>query len=265
MTVRRVEHISVGGVPTALVSEEEIVSLMVEDCASYRSGNLGLPLTIFDTNGQALSMRANDAAYAKSLDTADLVHADGQFIVWMSKLGRGAEVPERSATTDLFLSAAEGAARTGIRFYLLGGSREINEACATTLEGAYPGLTIAGRRDGYFSDEEEPDVIADINASDADVVWVGLGKPKEQLFSQRNKPRLKCAWIVTCGGCFHYVVGDYPRAPVWMQKAGLEWMHRMATGPRYLVGRYLYTIPHAVGLVIYKDLLQPLFRSRGRS
>ncbi len=251
--------------PAALVSESDLISLMQRDVTARRSGAVAAPVTVFDTNGQALSLAAEDAAYRECLEQGDIVHADGQFLIWISRIGRGRPIPERTATTDLFLHASEAAARDGIRFFLLGSSKEINEACTAELRQRYPGLQIVGNRDGYFGADDEDDVVRAINDSGADVVWIGLGKPKEQLFAQRVKSRLDCAWIVTCGGCFHYVVGDYPRAPAWMQKTGLEWLHRMATGPRYLIGRYLYTIPHAIGLVIWHDVLRPLFKSRRAS
>lgn len=262
MTAKRVEHTRVGGVPAALVSENDLLALLVEDCAAFRAGSLKRAITVMDTNGQALSMYATDAAYAQSLEAADLVHADGQFIIWGSKLGSGGVIPERTATTDMFISVAETAVKHDLSFFLLGGSEEVNAACAKELEKQFPGLRISGRRNGYYSDEEEADVIDEINASNADIVWVGLGKPKEQIFSERNKFNLNCAWIITCGGCFHFFVGDYARAPAWMQKIGLEWLHRMATGPRYLIWRYLVTIPHAIGLVLYKNGLQPLWGGR---
>lgn len=253
---KRVEHSLIAGVPVAIVSEAELVSHMVDDCARRRANELAEPVTVMDCNGQAISMHATDPVFAKALNNADLVHADGQFIVWLSKLNRGPSIPERTATTDLIHSAAKAAAENGLRFYLLGGSEEINRQSAEKLLELYPDLIICGRHSGYFADEEEVKILADINNCDTDVLWVGLGKPKEQAFAIKNQSRLDCAWIVTCGGCFHFIVGDYARAPVWMQSAGLEWLHRMATGPRYLIKRYLITIPHALWLVFYRDFIQ---------
>lgn len=200
-------------------------------------------------------MAASDPAYARSLEAADIVHADGQFIVWLSRMLTGAAIPERTATTDLIHAAAREAADTGLGFFLLGGSEDINRRCAERLIELYPTLRIAGRRDGYFGAGEEASVMEQIRESGADILWVGLGKPKEQQFALRARDALGCAWIVTCGGCFNFVAGDYKRAPRWMQRAGLEWLHRMATGPRYLVRRYLVTIPHALWLVFLRDVL----------
>ena len=263
-TKKRTYHTTVAGVPVAQVSERDLLELMCEDCEKLKNGQLAEPVTVYDCNGQALSMYATDPEYAAQLDFADLIHADGQFIVWMSKL-TGGGVPERSATTDMIHSASAVAAARGYRIFLLGGPEDINNACANKLGELYKGLQIAGCRNGYFSDEEENSIVNEINSSGADILWVGLGKPREMAFAQRNKTKLKCAWIVTCGGCFHYVVGDYARAPIWMQRAGLEWLHRMATGPRYLIKRYLITIPHAIGLVFYKAVLGQVFKKNRNS
>lgn len=256
MGERRTKHTTVGGVPVALAGEADLVRFMVEDSQALKKGALEAPLNIFDTNGQGISLFYTDEQYASTLRNADLIHADGQFIVWVSKLGAGGVVPERTATTDLIHAAAEAAQQNGISFFLLGGSEDINRRCAETLQQQYPDLKIAGRRNGYFSDQEEDDVIEEINRSGADVVWVGLGKPKEQIFCDRVKHRLNCAWLITCGGCFHFVAGDYSRAPEWMQSSGLEWLHRMVTRPKQLLVRYLVTIPHALGLVLIHDLFR---------
>lgn len=251
-----VEHRRIGGVPTAIVSEAELVSCMVGDCQRIRASASLRPVVVADTNGQAIALRAGNPAYARALEAADIVHADGQFIVWLSRLLGGRAIPERTATTDLIHAAARAAAEQGLGFFLLGGSEDINRRCAERLAALHPGLRIAGRRNGYFTPAEEADVMAAIRASGADVLWVGLGKPKEQAFALRAREALDCGWIVTCGGCFNFVAGDYRRAPRWMQRAGLEWLHRMATGPRYLIRRYLVTIPHALWLVFVHDVLR---------
>ena len=86
----------------------------------------------------------------------------------------------------------------------------------------YPGLEIAGRRNGYFKTEDEDEICEQINASGAEIIWVGLGKPAEQAFCVRNRSKLKARWMITCGGCFNFVTGSYPRAPRWMQESGFD-------------------------------------------
>jgi exopolysaccharide biosynthesis WecB/TagA/CpsF family protein len=238
----------VGGVRTACISRDGLVKLMVSDCIAARTQPRA-PKLIFDANGHGLSLAATDPAYQKHLATADLIHADGQVIVTASRLFTSSPIPERSATTDLIHDAAAAACQAGLRFFLLGATEEVNAMCADVLRKRYPALQIAGRRHGYFSAAEEAAVVAEINASRADVVWVGLGKPREQEFCVRNRDRISGGWLITCGGCFNFITGQYSRAPVWMQKAGLEWLHRMVTNPRQLFWRYLKTNPHALFLI----------------
>ena len=128
-----------------------------------------------------------------------------------------------------------------VDFFILGATEEANEKAARILRETYPGLQIVGRRHGYFSILDEDDICDEINLSQPDVIWAGLSVPLEYEFAVRNRNRLKAGWLVTCGGCFHYVSGDYIRAPRWMQKVGLEWLHRLATEPRRLGPRYLVT------------------------
>ncbi len=261
-TETRLPHMLVGGMPVACAGHKDLTSAMIEDVQRRRSGSLMHTLTVFSSNAHAISLYEADEEFARAIDSADIIHADGQFSVWASKLSHGKSgVPERTATTDFFHTAAAAAASNEVSFYLLGGNEEVNRACAEKMAKLYPGLSVAGRRNGYFDLTQENAIIDDINNSGADILWVGLGKPKEQFFSIRAAPKLKhCSWIVTCGGCFHYVVGDYSRAPLWMQKFGLEWLHRVSTGPSYLLKRYLKSLPHAISIVLKKDLRKGIFR-----
>ena len=251
-----VAHLRVGGVRVACAGQEDLLSLMERDASTERRPLR--PRLVFDTNGQGLSLAARDPAYAAALERADIVHADGTFIVWASRLKRGGRVPERTATTDLLPAAAARAERAGLSFYLLGGTAEVNAAARTVLSARHPALRIAGR-DGYFDPDALPRIARDIRAFGADVVWLGMGKPREQAMACRLADLMDGpgapAWIATCGGCFHFLSGDYERAPRWMQAAGLEWLHRAATGPAYLRGRYAATVPHALGLVLWRDVL----------
>ena len=240
--------VTIGGVKTACVSRDGLARMMVSDCLAAR-GESSHPKLIFDSNGHGLSLAATDSRYHGYLEQADLIHADGQVIVTASRYLTSAPIPERSATTDFFHDAAKAASDAGLRFYLLGGTEEVNATCADVLRRLYPNLQIVGRRDGYFSESDEASVCEVINASGADVVWVGLGKPKEQAFCVRNRTRVKAGWLITCGGCFNYITGGYSRAPGWMQRAGFEWLHRVLTNPRQFLVRYLTTNPHALYLI----------------
>lgn len=225
-----VEHVIMGGVPVATASRQELTEALLHDAAVRRRSPARARL-VFDTNGHAISSFHTDPEYRKAMKTADIIHADGGFIVTASRFLARRRVPERSATTDMIHDLAHVAQAAGLRFYLLGGSEQVNKRCAEILSETYPNL-IAGRKNGFFGDHEERAIIQDINASGADIVWVGLGKPKEQIFSVKNRDRLNVTWIVTCGGCFNYITGEYKRAPRWMQRANVEWLHRMLTRPK---------------------------------
>ncbi|HJW41527.1 MAG TPA: WecB/TagA/CpsF family glycosyltransferase, partial [Rhizomicrobium sp.] len=126
----------------------------------------------------------------------------------------------------------------------------VNAQCAEILRSRYPGLKIAGRRNGYFGRDEEAALCEEINRSGADIVFVGLGVPLEYAFCARNKRRLHAGWMVTCGGCYNFVTGAYRRAPQWMQKYSLEWLYRMVREPRRLFWRYAVTNPAAIFFLV---------------
>lgn len=182
------------------------------------------------------------------VDQADIIHADGGFLITASKKLCAEPIKERSATTDMIHDLAAACSKAGLSFYLLGGTREVNSACVLELERLYPELKIVGARDGYFTPSEQDAVIDAIASTKPDVVWVGMGKPREQAFAVAARDRLGCGWIITCGGCYNYITGAYPRAPQWMQNNNLEWLHRVVTNPRALLWRYLWTTPYALWL-----------------
>ena len=246
----RCEHRKVGGMPVATAGEAELIEMMVHDVAANRAGRLAAPVTMLSSNGHALSLYAQNAEFASAIDGSSIVHADGKSIVTLSRLLPGPDIAERTATTDFIHSAAAAASGIGASFFLLGADEEVNGGAVVKLQNLYPRLQIAGARHGYFDAADEARIVESINASGADVLWVGMGKPREQAFVARNRHRLNCAWIITCGGCFDFLAGAYTRAPRWMQDTGLEWLHRAFTGPRYLLGRYLTTNIHTLWLAV---------------
>jgi len=245
---RNYREVTVGGIRTACVSRKQLTQLMVGDCLAARSYERK-PRLVFASNGHAIAMAATDARFRRQFDAATLIHADGQPVVLASK-ALATPIPERSATTDFIHDAAAAARDSGLRFFLLGATEQVNADCAEKLTRDYAGLTIAGRRNGYFRIDEEEEICDAINASGADVLWVGLGVPLEYEFCIRNKHRLKAGWVVTAGGCFNFVTGEYRRAPGWMQAAGLEWLYRLWREPKRLFWRYAVTNPRALFTIL---------------
>lgn len=243
-----VQHVHVGGVKVATLSRAELTHRIVQEVLDRRTASRRRPpALLFDSNGQGVSLAARDVEYRQALEAADIVHADGGSVVLASRFVAGASIAGRSATTDMIHDVVTAGLACGLSHYLLGGAEEVNAACAERLRELYPGVVIAGRQHGYFPREEEEAIIAAVNEAAPDVLWVGLGKPREQLFGVHHRDALRANWLITCGGCFNYVTGHYRRAPQWMQRANLEWLFRAVTTPK-LLWRYLTTSPHAMWL-----------------
>lgn len=198
-------------------------------------------------NGQVIAMCESHPEFRGDLLQADQIHADGMPMVLFSKRFHAKPLRERIATTDLIHSVAKKAELTGTNFYLLGASAEVNLAARQALNEAYPRLNVVGGHHGYFSPNESDAVINDIIACKTDILWVGLGIPREQQFVRQNIGRLQgVAVIKTAGGLFDFLSGKNSRAPQWMQDIGFEWLYRLMLEPRRLAKRYLLTNPIAL-------------------
>lgn len=236
----------IGGFDTVRVTRKQLAEIMAHESDIARSTPEWLPSLVFSSNGQGISLAANDADFAESMSRATYIHADGMPVVIASHL-TATPLPERIATTDFFHDAAKIAVERGLRFFMLGGSEKQNSEAVAQIRKLYPDLQIAGRRNGYFPESADGEVCQEIRESGADVVWVALGKPRQEIWSARNRHRLTgVGWVKTCGGLYAFLAGDSPRAPRWMQQLGLEWFYRAAREPKRLGWRYLTTNPHAL-------------------
>lgn len=243
---------NVGGWPHVALGRKEFAKLMAKDCLKAReSGGAELPKLAFSMNGQALSLAESKGEFRDAMLKADYIQADGQSLVIASKYLSNKVLPERIATTDFFHDAAQLAEELGLSFYILGASAVEHEKAVENIKKIYPNLKIAGHRNGYFKPEDEKRICADIVGSGADILWIGLGKPKEQNFCIRNIQELKgVGWIKTCGGLFDFLSGRNSRAPKWMQDNGLEWLHRLVGDPRRFFLRYLVTNIHSLIILV---------------
>ncbi|CAN5178599.1 WecB/TagA/CpsF family glycosyltransferase [soil metagenome] len=241
----RFPRVVVGGLPVAVLDREQTARLTISAALARRGS--GRPCLFFTTvNGQVVSLCASDASVRRLFEQADLISADGMSVVFASRLGPGAALPERVATTDAFHDASLLACREGARFFFFGGSEEVNARAVARVRELYPELEIAGWRSGYFDPVDEDDIVDEINATAPDVLWVGLGVPFQQQFVRRNLRRLTSVGVTkSCGGLFDFLAGRNKRAPEWMQRAGLEWAFRVSEEPARLLWRYFTTNPHA--------------------
>lgn len=198
----------------------------------------------------------DDAELRAAIAAAHLVTADGQAVVWASRL-LGAPVPERVAGADLMERLIEHAAARGYAIYFLGARPDVVAACAARATREHPDLRIAGMRDGYFTDEAE--VVDAIRAVRPDILFLGFGTPAKEYFMRRHVDALGVPFVMGVGGSFDVYAGLVTRAPRWMQHAGLEWAFRLAQEPRRMWKRYLVGNTRFVALVA-RDLARKILR-----
>ena len=178
----------------------------------------------------------------------DLAGADGQPVVWAARV-LGTPIPGRVNGTDLMYELFQLAEREGLRVYLLGARQEALDAAVAVLRERYPGLTLAGARHGYFSAEEEAEVVAEVARARADILLLALPSPRKEWFLLEYAGDLGVRFAMGVGGSIDVLAGIQPRAPVWMQRTGLEWLFRLIRDPRGMWRRYLTTNARFIGLL----------------
>jgi N-acetylglucosaminyldiphosphoundecaprenol N-acetyl-beta-D-mannosaminyltransferase len=230
------------GLPIDHVTTEEILELIASHVDRRR------PLLQASLNAAKVVQGQTDDGLRETLRRFDLVTADGQAIVWATRL-LGCPVPERIAGIDLMDAVVARAAAEGWRVYLLGAKAAIVERTAAALRARSPRLVVAGWRDGYFAPKEESAVVREIREAKADVLFVALGSPAKELFLDRARGSLGIAFGMGVGGAFDVVAGERSRAPRPIQRAGLEWLYRLAQEPMRLGPRYLSSNGRFVALV----------------
>ena len=244
---------TIGGLSITIDDRDGAAHQMVDHAMEAR-GEERAPLYSTSANGQVLSMCALHPEIRSLFEEADILHADGEPLVRASHLLCKTPLPERIATTDLVHDVARLAEKEKVSFYFLGADQSEIEKAVTNMRDIYPKLIFAGYRNGYIKPEEERAVVKEINRAAPDILWIGMGVPREQQFVSRNLHHLTHVGVIkTSGGLFNFLSGKNKRAPQWMQDMGLEWLYRIGQEPRRLLGRYLVTNPHAVWLLLTRS------------
>jgi N-acetylglucosaminyldiphosphoundecaprenol N-acetyl-beta-D-mannosaminyltransferase len=170
-----------------------------------------------------------------------IVAPDGMPLVWLARRG-AAEHVERVYGPDVLIAASDAGQAAGYRHFFYGSTRETLRLLVERLRMRFPGLVVAGTYAppfGAVSAEEDARIVETINSSGADVVWVGLGMPKQELWIAEHQDRLDAPLLMAVGAAFDFHAGTVKQAPRWMQRSGLEWLYRLAQEPRRLWRRYL--------------------------
>lgn len=215
---------------------------------------------IVTVNASILVMSRDTPALAQAIELADLVVADGAPLVWVSGI-LSDPLPERVTGVDLMEQLLTEGNRRGLRVFFLGATQERLEALVEVVGECYPGVVVAGARNGYWDDGDDADIVAQINASRVDLLLLGMPAPRKEIWCERYRSRLDVPAVLGVGGAFDVLAGFIPRAPTALQKAGFEWAWRLWLEPRRLWRRYLVTNSQFIGLVL-ADLLRSLHRPR---
>jgi N-acetylglucosaminyldiphosphoundecaprenol N-acetyl-beta-D-mannosaminyltransferase len=229
-------HDTVLGVPLALTDYERTLDWIDEAVAARTPGYICVAAV------HTVMACGEDPELRAAVRGASFTVPDGQPLVWALNL-LGHRLSSRVYGPDLMWKACERAARTGTRFYLYGGRNQgALVQLALNLRTAFPGLRIVGGYSPPFralEADEEARVLEEIDASGADVVWVGIGVPKQEKWMARVRPRLRAPVLIGVGAAFDFHAGLVSQAPGWMQRLGLEWAFRLSREPRRLWRRYV--------------------------
>lgn len=243
MPVPSPETAALVGVPIGLIdydaSLDWIDAMVAADARGY----------VCVCNVHTLMASAEDPELRTALMASSLNVPDGQPLVWALRI-LGKTLDDRVYGPELMVRSCARAAHTGQRLYLYGGRDQgALVQLALNLRHRFPGVRIVG---GYspphreLTEEERAAVVAEINGSRADVVWVGIGVPKQEKWMAQMRPLLDAPVLVGVGAAFDFHAGIVPQAPSWMQRSGLEWAYRLAHEPRRLWRRYLRYNPRFV-------------------
>ncbi len=207
------------------------------------------PGFIVHANVHTVNLSHADPGYLEVLRRADLVLNDGKGVMLGARL-LGRRFPD-DLNGNVFspLLLARAAAR-GWPVYFLGAKPGVAASVAEKLRAALPGLRIVGTHDGYFAPEQEGDVVAEIRASEAGLLMVGLGNPRQERWLDRNLAATGARLGVGVGAFFDFQAGEVKRSPEWMSRNGLEWVHRLVQEPKRMWRRYLVGNPQFLARVV---------------
>jgi N-acetylglucosaminyldiphosphoundecaprenol N-acetyl-beta-D-mannosaminyltransferase len=213
---------------------------------------------IFPVNAALRVAMQSDPQLRAAADAADLRLADGASLLWAARL-EGQRLPERVAGIDLMQGIVARAAQEGLSVYFLGARPAVVQRLVEVYLSRYPKLRIAGYRDGYFSPSDEPELVHLIRATGADILFIGMPSPFKEVWAAREREQLGVSLILPVGGSFDVIANFIPRAPMWMQRSGLEWSWRLLREPGRLGRRYFSTNTRFILMSLYSALRKAIY------
>ncbi|MGY2002136.1 WecB/TagA/CpsF family glycosyltransferase [Blastococcus sp. SYSU DS1024] len=246
-TTESERRIQVGGLPIDVLTEDQVVERVRAALVFGQGGWIATP------NVDHLRRASRDPLLARLISSADISVADGAPVVWAARLA-GRPLPTRVTGADLLWSLSAAAAEDGRSIFLLGGAPGVPDRAAEALQAAYPGLKVVGACSPPLGFEHDPEELGKCRemllSAQPDIVFVGLGFPKQEHLIEAFTSLLPSAWWLGCGAALPFAAGELSRAPRWMGSVGLEWLYRLAHEPRRLFRRYvLEDAPYALVLL----------------
>ncbi|NJD30014.1 MAG: WecB/TagA/CpsF family glycosyltransferase [Chloroflexi bacterium] len=249
-------EVRVLGVPLVAQAYDEAIAKLLDAVAC------GVQIRAHFCTVHSLVEAVDNEALRSAFESADMVCTDGVPLVWVSRR-RGVGSAQRVCGPDVMLTLCDRGRASGLRHYFLGGRPGTPERLAAVLTGRFPGLLTAGTESPPFrtaSEAEAQTIVDRINAAEPDVLWIGLGSPKQELWAADHAARLTARLILPVGAAFDFHSGLVRRAPVWMRQIGLEWLFRLAREPRRLLRRYVVTNARFIALLVREEWQRRLTR-----
>ncbi len=222
------------GLPVDSLTMEETIGLIRD---GIKNGKVIQHVVV---NAAKMVNAQEDLALRQSIIESDIINADGQSVVWAARF-LGNPLPERVAGIDLMERLVSMAHENGLKVFFLGAMESVVNEVVLKYKLKYSDSIVAGYRNGYFSSEEDGEVARQIAQSGAHILFVAITSPRKEIFLNQYKDVMKIPFVMGVGGSFDVVAGKVSRAPMWMQKSGLEWLYRVYQEPRRMWKRYLIT------------------------
>ncbi|MBV9486431.1 MAG: WecB/TagA/CpsF family glycosyltransferase [Frankiaceae bacterium] len=247
------------GICLDALTEKQLIDQVVASTA------VGVGGWIVTPNVNFMRRVCSDVDLQNLLSGATLRVADGMPLLWASRLARAPKL-ERIPGSELIYSLTTAAAKYDRSVYIIGGGEGAAEKAAVNLADFAPGLRVVGAEGPWMSadvtaEEIEP-IIQRLEAAQPDIVYVGLGFPKQERFIAACRERLPSTWFLGCGQAVNFAAGEETRAPRWMQRIGMEWVHRLLSEPRRLFARYAGDLPFALAVLTVSMLSGSLLGRR---
>jgi len=237
------QAIDILDVPVNPASLDEALDTIDEAIASRNNLHIGV------VNAAKIVNMKRDPELKESVLSSDIILADGIAVVWASKL-LGTPLPERVTGIDLMYGIFNRGQTKGYRVFCLGATEEVSEIVEQKINELYPGTVVAGRRNGYFTDADEPTIAQQIADCKPDVLLVAITSPKKERFMAKWNHIMQVPVVHGVGGSFDVMSGKVERAPELWQQLGLEWLYRVKQEPGRLWKRYLVTNTTFIWLLI---------------